>query len=280
MYKKGESEFFSSFLCLLLLILLRSSQVHSVLLSAVSSGLLDRAGRILLMKTCLDCHESKDLTDFPIAAKRSDGRGSYCKACMLERSKVSYRKRALAKGKSVRPVKVMIAGYKTCPDCNEHKPVEDFPKNKGTADGRHTYCKPCHNARGRETADRLYGGTSFYHRKYRYGLEAGEWDEMMLDQGDVCGVCGERPAVHLDHDHVTGKIRGILCFNCNGGLGQFGDRVDIMMRAIDYLERTSESQWQRTLASTAGYPPITRPRAAAASTTSSERLRRICFPPV
>ena len=48
---------------------------------------------------------------------------------------------------------------KRCPDCGQTKLLEEFPRNKNSKDGRHAYCKPCHNARGKETYQRLYGGT-------------------------------------------------------------------------------------------------------------------------
>ena len=53
----------------------------------------------------------------------------------------------------------------------------------------------------------------------------------------LCQICqrelGDKP--HVDHDHETGAVRGILCFNCNGGLGQFGDDIDRLEQAIEYL---------------------------------------------
>ncbi len=132
------------------------------------------------------------------------------------------------------------ASSKLCPDCAATKPLDDFPRNKRKADGRHTYCKECHNARGRETLNRLYGGTRHYHLTRRYGVGAADVAAMIAAQGGMCAICLERPAEHVDHDHYNGEVRGVLCFNCNGGLGQFRDRPDILDRAITYLTDTFE----------------------------------------
>ena len=128
---------------------------------------------------------------------------------------------------------------KRCPDCGLTKPLEEFPRNRNSKDGRHAYCKPCHNARTAETRQRLYGGGRHYHLKRRYGIGADDFDRMVADQGGVCLLCERPDPEHVDHDHVTGKVRGILCFNCNGGLGQFKDDIDALLAAAAYLERTS-----------------------------------------
>lgn len=51
----------------------------------------------------------------------------------------------------------------------------------------------------------------------------------------MCALCRERPARHIDHDHASGHVRGMLCFPCNAGLGQFRDRSDLLEAAIGYL---------------------------------------------
>ena len=67
---------------------------------------------------------------------------------------------------------------------------------------------------------------------------------MRAAQGGVCAICGAADAQHVDHDHRTGWLRGILCFNCNGGLGQFRDSADNLANAITYLKGAT---WQRVL---------------------------------
>jgi len=56
-------------------------------------------------------------------------------------------------------------------------------------------------------------------------------------QGGICPICQERPAVHVDHDHSTKRVRGILCEQCNGFLGAFKDDPDVIRSAIAYLEK-------------------------------------------
>lgn len=125
---------------------------------------------------------------------------------------------------------------KRCPDCRQWKPSEDFPRNRRMRDGRHTYCKTCNNSRSRESRQRLHGGSRHYHLKRRYGIGADDVDRLIEEQGGVCPICGRPDPDHVDHDHATGEVRGILCFNCNGGLGQFGDDQDRLLAAAAYLD--------------------------------------------
>jgi hypothetical protein len=124
-----------------------------------------------------------------------------------------------------------------CPDCGEDKPPEQFPRNRNTKTGRATYCKPCHNARNRQTVKRLYGNSRHYHLRQKYGIGADEFDALVTKQGMLCPICLKRPAEHVDHDHKSGKVRGILCEACNGGLGQFKDNIQTIQNAIEYLDR-------------------------------------------
>jgi hypothetical protein len=131
---------------------------------------------------------------------------------------------------------------KRCADCKQYKPLSEFPRNKNTKDGFHCYCKACNNARSRESRQRLHGGSRHYHLKRRYGIGADEFDELVRQQGGVCPICGRADPEHVDHSHETGDVRGILCFNCNGGLGQFRDSIDALVAAADYLERADPDE--------------------------------------
>lgn len=79
------------------------------------------------------------------------------------------------------------------------------------------------------------------HLKTHYGITPEEFDAMLAAQGGVCAICrrtdrdrrGFRP--HVDHNHATGRVRAILCGPCNRGLGQFGDDLDLIERAVQYL---------------------------------------------
>ncbi len=193
-------------------------------------------------KICPHCGRELALSEFHRNARRPDGLAFYCKACAAERSEASRRRRGIeARRRAAEPA---AAGTKWCPDCETVKPLIEFARTKATASGFHTYCLPCHNARGKETKQRLYGGSREYHMRRRYGIGQVEVDELLAAQGGRCAICGAVDPEHVDHDHRTGWVRGILCFNCNGGLGQFRDNPKLLTEALTYLKGTT---WQRVL---------------------------------
>ena len=99
-----------------------------------------------------------------------------------------------------------------------------------------SYCKPCHNSVVAENRQKNHGDARSFWLNRRYRVDAAQVSWMILQQGGVCALCGTGKPEHVDHDHRTKRIRGILCFNCNRGLGKFGDDVGLMSRAADYLE--------------------------------------------
>jgi hypothetical protein len=138
-------------------------------------------------------------------------------------------------GRTVREPLAIPDGQKWCPDCGAIKSLEDFCRNKNTSNGRATYCKACHNARAREVRERLYGGGREYHLRRRYGIGQADVDRMLAEQGGVCACCDKPDPEHVDHDHATGEVRGMLCFNCNQALGNVRDNMHTLGRLRDYL---------------------------------------------
>lgn len=86
-----------------------------------------------------------------------------------------------------------------------------------------------------------------YQLKAKYGITAAEFDTMLAAQGGGCAVCGttEPPGrgqrFHVDHCHSTGRVRGLLCNECNVGLGKFKDSTDLLRRAAEYLMTQREN---------------------------------------
>jgi hypothetical protein len=73
-----------------------------------------------------------------------------------------------------------------------------------------------------------------------YGITVEDYDQMLESQGGGCYICGVGPssrALDIDHDHRTGKVRGLLCSNHNRALGLLGDDPDLLLAAHTYLVR-------------------------------------------
>ena len=80
----------------------------------------------------------------------------------------------------------------------------------------------------------------------RYGVTPERHDQMLAQQQGLCAICGNPPdpngvraasRLHIDHDHVTDKVRALLCNNCNNGIGRFRDDPALLRAAAEYIER-------------------------------------------
>lgn len=98
------------------------------------------------------------------------------------------------------------------------------------------YCRICKRNTSRK---RVNAGTNRdAQRKHRYGLNPEQYQEKLRESEGRCAICHrlyETPMV--DHDHVTKKVRDILCRFCNTGLGMFGDNIEVLENAVAYLRR-------------------------------------------
>jgi hypothetical protein len=163
---------------------------------------------------------------------------------------------------------------KRCKWCAEEKPIEAFYRDAACADGHRPECKACTSARRkrwyaknrdreiervtawqRENADQYTARQREYraagrrdyraeHLRQTFGLTRSDYDAMLDRQNGGCAICGEPPAdnrsLHIDHDHESGTVRGLLCFRCNAGVGQFADDPERLVRAAAYLEADDE----------------------------------------
>lgn len=74
-----------------------------------------------------------------------------------------------------------------------------------------------------------------------YGIDVPDYERILKEQGGGCYVCGKKPtdrrALDIDHDHNTGKVRGLLCSKHNRAIGLMGDDLLILIKALEYLVR-------------------------------------------
>jgi len=127
---------------------------------------------------------------------------------------------------------------KKCSKCGWVKQPEDFPRNRRV-------CKPC-------TAEYKKSWNSENSHKVRnynfkeFGIGVEEYDKMLAQQKGCCAICfqpesaimyGKPMSLAVDHCHETGDVRGLLCANCNNGLGRFKDDIGLLQQAILYIEK-------------------------------------------
>lgn len=144
---------------------------------------------------------------------------------------------------------------KPCALCGIEKPVGEYSGRSNTTDGLHTRCKAC-ESEGAKAWRRRPGSRARIEQwarparlRSRYGLTVADYDRMFASQGGVCALCGKPPLggvksqrLHVDHDHATGRVRGLLCNACNRAIGALGDDLAGVMRAVDYLRRALDPQ--------------------------------------
>lgn len=164
---------------------------------------------------------------------------------------------------------------KKCTKCKKAKLPEDFYREKCSRDGRRSSCKMCDNIRVKEYRRRNREACRKSHRKWRAknpkkvkqsakksyrrniknrrnynlkklcGITLDEYDCIFEQQNGVCAICGKVEMqknqygirrLSADHNHATGKMRGLLCNNCNRFIGFCEESVEILEKTIRYLE--------------------------------------------
>ena len=144
---------------------------------------------------------------------------------------------------------------KTCCVCGEAQPLNNFHKRTASKDNLSPQCKKCKKELRKKYPWNPDVGRLYYQRKEvrerkralqlakKYGITEDEYTQMLLAQDRVCAICGDAPqatVLAVDHDHNTGKIRGLLCKNCNTGIGFFGDSLERVEKVVEYLKEHEE----------------------------------------
>ena len=162
---------------------------------------------------------------------------------------------------------------KKCSRCKEIKDITNFNKNRFNKDGLHYYCKFCQNICNKLWRDKNKESRKDYFKKHynaeksrkyyinnkekiskrnrinklknKYSLTQEEYRNIIEDQKTKCAICGKKfnttvDKICIDHDHNTGKIRGLLCHKCNVGLGMFEDNFKLLIKALNYLKERNK----------------------------------------
>jgi hypothetical protein len=184
------------------------------------------------MTTCIYCDHEKLSVEFRDPKTKKGGRLNICFACV-----------------SSTPL-----GSKICSKCAKLKNLSEYHPHTKTVDGKQPSCKDCcykvklrsqekypekHRERMRTIVRRA-------HVRRKYKLVRGEYEFLVEKTGNTCEACGNPETIThkdgsiwelcVDHDHVTGKVRGLLCHACNRAAGAINDDPARLRQIADYLE--------------------------------------------
>ncbi len=148
---------------------------------------------------------------------------------------------------------------KNCKKCNTNKDESKFYRKtypNGTI-GLRSYCTECstkerntwrassskdnerNKAYNKENAEEIRGKklVKKYWPNLTWKEAIAEWNRIYIFQDKKCAFGHEVKVLHVDHNHKTGKVRGLLCYNCNNGIGRFKEDIETLEKAIEYLKK-------------------------------------------
>lgn len=219
-------------------------------------------------KRCSVCWQRKPLAAFSKDRAQRDGMCPSCRECRSARMRgtplddlrppEAIAEREVKKTRTEKP----------CRRCGKVKPLSEFHKAAKGANGRHSWCKGCHSASGKDrwqdpderalmekrsldwkrANPEAVSQISLRSKLKGFGLTLEAYQKLVADAGGVCQVCGDPPPegerLVPDHDHrcCPGKkscgrcLRGVLCSACNRSIGGLGDIAKAVRAALRYLE--------------------------------------------
>lgn len=129
-----------------------------------------------------------------------------------------------------------------CKHCKSFKDTIYMKSDKTSKSGFRSSCKICTNIQAKKYHKKNPERSKKYNLLRKFNLNLTNYNEMLKKQNNVCKICLQHEKnnrnLAVDHCHKTNKIRGLLCTQCNTGLGLFNDNIDTMLKAINYLKQT------------------------------------------
>ena len=174
-----------------------------------------------MVKRCPGCGQEKTLTFFGIRRRSPTGRRSWCRSCEAAQQRARYHDR-LAAGLCIdcgqRPI---VCAKVLCTQCLAERAEQRAARK---ASGR------CYKCGADVQAGRAHCGSCLARFWVRFlakkrGITEAEYSALLAQQGRRCAICGQQCAtgrrLAVDHDHQTGRVRGLLCFRCNTSLARY-----------------------------------------------------------
>ena len=142
---------------------------------------------------------------------------------------------------------------KKCTKCGIEKPLSEFHKDRTTKTGVRSMCKTCysdfHSSYYQNNTEKVKLKNKKQWLKRKYNMEINQFQSIKIKQKGNCAICNTKLEdgflVHVDHDHETGNVRGILCRWCNTGLGNFKDSMVNLKSALRYLKKYSSKSVEK-----------------------------------
>jgi Autographiviridae endonuclease VII len=146
-----------------------------------------------------------------------------------------------------------IVTKKWCNECKRVRPASRFGKDKSTKSGLYPYCKDCKNKRNSKhyqenkitilsrvvDAEAKRTKKRSYNLRKKYGIDISEYNRIYQAQQGKCAICGNwQRRLFVDHNHKNEEIRGLLCNNCNAGIGFLKESITVFEKAVAYLKGT------------------------------------------
>ena len=156
-----------------------------------------------------------------------------------------------------------FVGSKRCSKCNEVKSLIEFNRSAKSKDGYQWFCKGCAKTYNKKRYVYDMEVSRSKHLKRTYGLTPEKYQAMFITQNGVCAACGQPETtndprtkqiknLHVDHCHTTGKVRDLLCQECNNALGLLHDDPRRIRLLLQYAEHHHGSHVPTTISSSEG----------------------------